>query len=204
MKELLNARFFSWLEECGGKDVTREEVELVVGEFVADLERMCDKEKNYKEEVRVLERVRIRLHVWDEVCQASDGSGKKGDVRVLRGGRVATGGGRDPFARERQEYPERYAGSSDDGPLAVWTSNNNKMEIAELMLGIYLAKVLRTPDGMLMEYREVIRLAERAFGVKISNHRELKRDIFKRTNELVIFLKRLIFLIEQERDKKDA
>lgn len=67
-----------------------------------------------------------------------------------------------------------------------------------------LAKVLRTPDGMLMEYREVIRLAERAFGVKISNHRELKRDIFKRTNELVIFLKRLIFLIEQERDKKEA
>ena len=54
------------------------------------------------------------------------------------------------------------------------------------MLGIYLAKVLHTPDGMLMEYREVIRLAERAFGVKISNHRELKRDIFKRTNELVI------------------
>ena len=78
------------------------------------------------------------------------------------------------------------------------------MEIAELMLGIYLAKVLRTPDGMLMEYREVIRLAERAFGVKISNHRELKRDIFKRTNELVIFLKRLIFLIEQERDTRQS
>ena len=91
MKELLNARFFSWLEECSGKDVTKDEVELVVGEFVADLERMCDKEK-----VRVLERVRIRLHVWDEVCQASDGSGKKGNARVLRGGRVTTGRGRDP------------------------------------------------------------------------------------------------------------
>ena len=39
MKELLNARFFSWLEECGGKDVTKDEVELVVGEFVADLEQ---------------------------------------------------------------------------------------------------------------------------------------------------------------------
>ena len=57
------------------------------------------------------------------------------------------------FSRERQEYPERYAGSSDDGPLAVWTSNNNKMEIAELMQGIYLAKVLRTPDGMLMTWK---------------------------------------------------
>ena len=78
------------------------------------------------------------------------------------------------------------------------------MEIAELMLGIYLAKVLHTPDGMLMEYREVNRLAERACGVKISYHWVLKRDIFNRTNELVIFLKRLIFLIEQERDKKDA
>lgn len=96
MKELLNARFFSWLEECSGKEVTKEEVELVVGKFVADLEWMYDKEKNYKEEVRVLERVRIRLHVWDEVCQASDGSGKKGNTWVLRGGRVATGGGRDP------------------------------------------------------------------------------------------------------------
>ncbi len=86
----------------------------------------------------------------------------------------------------------------------MWTSKNNKMEIAELMLGIYLAKVLRTPDGMFMEYREIIRLAEQAFGVKISNHRELKRDIFSRTNELVIFLKRLIFLIEQERDRKEV
>lgn len=100
MKELLNARFFSWLEECGGKDVTKDEVELVVGEFVADLERMCD-----KEEVRVLERVRIRLHVWDEVCQASDGSGKKGNARVLRGGRVATGGGRDPVCSRATGIP---------------------------------------------------------------------------------------------------
>ena len=108
------------------------------------------------------------------------------------------------LVRERQEKPEWFAGNSDNEPLSLWTSNNSKMEIAELMLGIYLAKVLRTPDGMVMEYREVIRLAERAFGVKISNHRELKRDIFKRTHELVIFLKRLIFLIEQERDKKDA
>ena len=106
--------------------------------------------------------------------------------------------------RERQEKPEWFAGNSDNEPLSLWTSNNSKMEIAELMLGIYLAKVLRTPDGMVMEYREVIRLVERAFGVKISNHRELKRDIFKRTHELVIFLKRLIFLIEQEREKKDA
>ena len=96
MKELLNARFFSWLEENSGKDVTKEEAVLVVGEFVADLEGMCDKEKDYLREVRVLERVRIRLHVWDEVCQTSDGSGKKGADRVLRGGSIATGGGRDP------------------------------------------------------------------------------------------------------------
>ena len=96
MKELLHARFFSLFDEWRGSDVSIDEVALVVGEFVADLERMCDKEKNYKEEVRVLERVRIRLHVWDEVCQASDGSGKKGNARVLRGGRVTTGRGRDP------------------------------------------------------------------------------------------------------------
>ena len=36
MKELLNARFFSWLEECSGKDVTKDEVELVVGSILPD------------------------------------------------------------------------------------------------------------------------------------------------------------------------
>ena len=105
MKKLLNASFFSWLEECGRKDVTKEEVEVMVGEFVADLEGMCDKEKSYKEKVRKLESVRIRLHIWSEVCWASDESGGKRNDWVLREGPVATGGGRDPACSRATGVP---------------------------------------------------------------------------------------------------
>lgn len=100
--------------------------------------------------------------------------------------------------------PEWFVGHLDDGPLAIWKSKNAKMEIAELALGIWLAKVMWTPEGFLMGYDEIIKLAERVFGMKLSNYRDLKRDVLKRTTDLIVFLKRLIFLIEQARDKKDS
>ena len=106
--------------------------------------------------------------------------------------------------RERLENPEWFVGHLDDGPLAIWKSENPKMEIVELALGICLTRVLWSPRGKLMEYDEIIRLAERMFGLDISNYRDLKRDVFKRKREIAIFLKRLVFLIEQARDEKDV
>ena len=100
--------------------------------------------------------------------------------------------------------PEWFVGHLDDGPLAIWKSKNAKMEIAELALGIWSAKVMWTPEGFLMGYDEIIKLAERVFGMKLSNYRDLKRDVLKRSTDLVVFLKRLISLIEQARDKKDS
>ena len=106
--------------------------------------------------------------------------------------------------RERLEHPEWFVKHSDDFPFVVWRSENAKMEIAEITFGICLAGVLWTPSGKLMEYNDIIRLAERIFGIKFPNHSELKRDVLKRKKDLVVFLNRLIFLIEQARDEKDA
>ena len=95
-------------------------------------------------------------------------------------------------------------GHLDDGALAIWKSENVKMEVAELALGICLAKVLWSPRGNLMEYDEIIKLMEQGFGMKLPNYRDLKRDIFERKKEVVVFLKQLVFLIERARDEKDV
>ena len=108
------------------------------------------------------------------------------------------------LVREKLENPEWFVRHLDDVPLVIWRSENAKMEMAEIALGIYLAKVLWTPSGMLMEYNDIIQLAEQIFGIKFPNHNELKRDVLKRKKDLVVFLNRLIFLIEQMRDGKDA
>ena len=55
-----------------------------------------------------------------------------------------------------------------------------------------------------MEYDEIIKLMEQVFGKKLPNYRELKRDIFERKKEGVVFLKQLVFLIERARDEKDV
>lgn len=108
------------------------------------------------------------------------------------------------LVHERLEHPEWFVKHSDAFPLVVWRSENAKMEIAEMALGICLAKVLWTPGGMLMEYNDIVQLAEQIFGIKLPNHSELKRDVLKRKKDLVVFLNRLIFLIERLRDEKDA
>lgn len=100
--------------------------------------------------------------------------------------------------------PEWFVGHLDDGPLAIWKSKSAKMEIAELAMGIYLAKVMWTPMGRLMEYDEILGLAGQVFGLTFENSREFKRCVFKRTKDLVVFLTRLIFLIERAQDEKDA
>ena len=95
-------------------------------------------------------------------------------------------------------------GHLDDGALAIWKSENVKMEVAELALGICLAKVLWSPRGNLMEYDEIIKLMEQVFGMKLPNYRDLKRDIFGRLKDVAVFSKQLVFLIEQAKDEKDA
>ena len=51
---------------------------------------------------------------------------------------------------------------------------------------------------------EGVVVAERVFGMKLPNYRDLKRDIFGRLKDVAVFSKQLVFLIEQAKDEKDA
>ena len=110
------------------------------------------------------------------------------------------------LVHKRLVHPEWFVRRSDDFPLVIWRSGNAKMEIAEMEKELKKLKNTKTVGAvnMLMEYNDIIRLAEQIFGIKLPNHGELKRDVLKRKKDLVVFLNRLIFLIEQARDEKDA
>ena len=96
MEHLLKGRFFSWLKE-GTREMTDEQIEAMVLEFVDGLVKWSEGVRDYCEVARGLESMRIRLQVWDEVCQAGNGTEKNGALRACRvvesGARDAVGAG---------------------------------------------------------------------------------------------------------------
>lgn len=93
MEHLLKGRLFSWLKE-GAREMTDEEIEVMVLEFVDDLVTWSEGMRDYSEVARGLEGIRIRLQVWEEVCQTRDGTGKKDCGGAVPGVFIETGGAR--------------------------------------------------------------------------------------------------------------
>ena len=91
MRNLMKARLFSWLEDTQ-EEMTREEVAMMVQEFMGDLERWLDEGRDYKVVARGLERVRVRLAVSCEMFRSGDGMEKKEDSRSVCSCRVGIGG----------------------------------------------------------------------------------------------------------------
>lgn len=94
MEHLLKGRLFSWLKE-GAREMSDEQIEMMVQEFVDDLVKWSEGVRNYSEVARGLEGIRIRLQVWVEVSQTRDGTGKKDCGGVVSGVPIETGGARD-------------------------------------------------------------------------------------------------------------
>lgn len=199
----MKARLFSWLEGTR-EEMTREEIGLMVREFMDDLERWLDEGRDYKVVARGLERVRVRLLVSSEMSRSGDGMKKKEPAGLCAVAVLELVEREIRLVREGLENPGWFGARLKAGPLAVWRSSSFKMEIVELALGLSLARVLWTPGGKLMEYEEIIKLLELILGIELPNYRELKREIFNRKKELTVFLKRLIFLIEQLRMERDG
>ena len=95
MEHLLKGRLFSWLKE-GAQEMSGEQIEVIVQEFVNDLVNWSEEVRDYSEVARGLEGIRIRLQVWDEVYQICDGTGKKDHGEFVSSCRIDAGGARDP------------------------------------------------------------------------------------------------------------
>ena len=108
----------------------------------------------------------------------------------------------DSVAYEHPEWfetkPEKTA-----PPELVWVGNreNVKMAVMELLVGLYLAKVLYLPIGEPAGLADVVRWGERWFGVDLSNYSSLKRNIFMRKKMVTVFLEQLKKVLEEEAER---
>ena len=90
MEHLLKGQLFFWLKE-GAREMSDEQIEEMVQDFVNDLVKWDESVGDYREVTRGLESLRIRLQVWEEVYRTGDGTGKKGYSKRTGGARDSVG-----------------------------------------------------------------------------------------------------------------
>lgn len=109
------------------------------------------------------------------------------------------------LTREHAEHPEWFETKPEKAapPELVWVGNreNVKMAVMELLVGLYLAKVLYLPIGEPAGLADVVRWGERWFGVDLSNYSSLKRNIFMRKKMVTVFLEQLKKVLEEEAER---
>ena len=100
--------------------------------------------------------------------------------------------------RERACNPERFrVGGEKREPLLYLQT-----KVVELLIAFEALKEFYSPRGILLEFHELVAIAEQVLGIRIKNFRQLKKTVLDR-GKSVVLLKQLERLIEQVRDGMD-
>ena len=105
--------------------------------------------------------------------------------------------------RERACNPERFlVGGEKREPLMYWQTKDVQTKVVELLIAFEALKEFYSPRGILLEFHELVAIAEQVLGIRIKNFRQLKKTVLDR-GKSVVLLKQLERLIEQVRDGMD-
>ena len=105
--------------------------------------------------------------------------------------------------RERACNPERFrVGGEKREPLLYWQTKDVQTKVVELLIAFEALKEFYSPRGILLEFHELVAIAEQVLGIRIKNFRQLKKTVLDR-GKSVVLLKQLERLIEQVRDGMD-
>ena len=77
-----------------------------------------------------------------------------------------------------------------------------RRKTVELLIAFEALKEFYSPRGILLEFHELVAIAEQVLGIRIKNFRQLKKTVLDR-GKSVVLLKQLERLIEQVRDGMD-
>lgn len=95
--------------------------------------------------------------------------------------------------------PARF--QKDDGKkraLLMWQTEDVQTKVLELLIGLEALGEFYSPQGKLLEFHELVAIAEEVLGIRIKNYRQLKNRILGRYREETI-LDKLVRLIERVR-----
>ncbi len=95
---------------------------------------------------------------------------------------------------EKMDNPERFLKNKEKKALVYWKTENVLTKVMELLIGFEALEEFYSPTGKLMEFCELVAIAEQVLGIQIKNYRQLKSRVLKRYKEETVLdqLERLI------------
>ena len=95
---------------------------------------------------------------------------------------------------ERMDNPARFLKNKEKKVLVYWKTENVQTKVMELLIGFEALEEFYSPTGKLLEFCEVVAIAEQVLGIQIKNYRQLKSRVLKRYKEETVLdqLERLI------------
>ena len=95
---------------------------------------------------------------------------------------------------EKMDNPERFLKNEGKEALVFWQTKNVSTKVIELLIGFEALEEFYSPTGKLLEFCELVAIAEQVLGIQIKNYRQLKSRVLKRYKEETVLdqLERLI------------
>ena len=99
---------------------------------------------------------------------------------------------------EKMDNPERFLKNKEKKALVYWKTENVLTKVMELLIGFEALEEFYSPTGKLLEFCELVAIAEQVLGIRIKNFRQLKSRVLKRYKEETV-LDQMEKLIERLR-----
>ena len=99
---------------------------------------------------------------------------------------------------ERMDNPARFLKNKEKKVLVYWKTENVQTKVMELLIGFEALGEFYSPTGKLLEFCELVAIAEQVLGIRIKNFRQLKSRVLKRYKEETV-LDQMEKLIERLR-----
>ena len=92
------------------------------------------------------------------------------------------------------ELSARFLKNKEKKVLVYWKTENVQTKVMELLIGFEALEEFYSPTGKLLEFCELVAIAEQVLGIQIKNYRQLKSRVLKRYKEETVLdqLERLI------------
>ena len=84
---------------------------------------------------------------------------------------------------ERKDNQVRYQKNEEKKVLVYWQTENVQTKVMELLIGFEALGEFYSPTGKLLEFCELVAIAEQVLGIQIKNYRQLKSRVLKRYKE---------------------
>lgn len=107
--------------------------------------------------------------------------------------------GEERLLLQRACAPARFQKNDEKKQaLLMWQTEDVQTKVVELLIGFEALGEFYSPQGKLLEFHELVAIAEQVLGIRIKNYRQLKNRMLGRYREETV-LDKLIRLVERVR-----